>query len=222
MPSRPERCLPRWPAATAGALSLLLTACSLWQQPPPPAPPPPPPPPQAAPAPPPPPPPPPVVDPADAAARRFFDYHEQLRRWSQAEVAQELSRVNAQVAANAAAVPPGLVLELALLLAQNRANGDTARALAALEPLARGTDPGLAPWQPLARLLSNRLAEQRRLEEQVERQNGQLREAQRNLQQTQEKLEALKAIERSLNAPRPAGGGAAPAPAAAPSSAPKP
>ncbi len=155
-----------------------------------------------------PPPPPPVlpipvvpqVDPADAAARRFLVYHDQLRQLSSAEVSQELTRINASITANAQVAPPAQVLELALVLVQNRANADVTRALAVLDPLVRSTAPELAPWQPLARLLSARLSDQRRIEELLEKQTSILRETQRNLLQTSEKLEALKAIERSLNA----------------------
>lgn len=155
----------------------------------------------------------PPVSPADAAARRMLAYHEQLRQLSPPELAQEVTRVNAMIAANASQASPALVLELALALAQTRNNGDLSRALAVLDPLVRSTAPELQPWQPLARLLTARLSDQRRVEEALERQSGQLRDAQRNLQLTNEKLEALKAIERSLNA-RP--GGAASPPASAP------
>ena len=88
-----------------------------------------------------------------------------------------------------------------------------------LEPLARPTAAGAdavpllqdaaVPWLPFARLLHARLSEQRRLEEQVDRQSLQLREQQRRLEQLGAQLDALRAIERSLNT-RPA----VPAPAA--------
>ncbi len=100
---------------------------------------------------------------------------------------------------------PALTLELALALGQLRNNGDLARALALLEPIARSTAPELQPWQPLARLLAARYLELRRLEDQLERQAQQLRDSQRRLDQTTEKLEALKNIERSLTV-RPAAG----------------
>ena len=64
----------------------------------------------------------------------------------------------------------------------------------------------------MARLLAARIAEQHRLDDQMERQTTQLREAQRTIQQLTEKLEALKAIERSM-IKRPAD---APAPPAVP------
>ena len=57
---------------------------------------------------------------------------------------------------------------------------------------------------PLARLLATRYTEQRRTEDQFELQQQQVRDLQRRLDQTTERLEALVAIERSLgNRPAP-------------------
>ena len=53
--------------------------------------------------------------------------------------------------------------------------------------------------------------EQRRVEEQLEKQTQQTREVQRRLDQTNERLEALKAIERSLTSRSPAPAASAPA-----------
>jgi hypothetical protein len=180
-----------------------------------------------APAPAPPPPPPPVVviqqpDPADAAARRFLAYHEQIRQMSPNDLASEINRLNGVVSATATAAPADVVLELALALSQQHNGGDVPRAVALLEPLTRSSAPELQPWQGLARLLLGRVLEQRRLEDLLEKQNQQRREQQRNLQQLNEKLEALKAIERSMTT-RPAGASVAPAsspPAASAASAP--
>lgn len=188
--------------ALAGG-SLALAACTALQPAPPPAPVPPPPPAPVPVPPPPPPPPPPVADPSEGVARRLLAYNEQLRQLSQAELGQELTRLNALVSANAQAASPQLVMELSLALTHARNNGDIARAAALLDPIVKSTNPDIAPWQPLARLLSVRLVEQRKLEEQLDRQGLQLRETQRNLQQTNDKLEALKAIERSLTARPP-------------------
>lgn len=119
-----------------------------------------------------------------------------------------------------------VLLEQALALAQSRNPADTARALGMLETLARSPSPEQQPWQPLARLLIARLGEQRRLEEQLERQATQLRDSQKTVQQLNEKLEALKAIERSLTqrAAPPATPPPPPssAPAAPPASQPRP
>lgn len=139
----------------------------------------------------------------ESAARAFYGYFDRVRQMTTSELAREFARLD----------PPGQpasVLELALALGQTRNPGDTVRALNVLDPLARSTDPQMAPWRPLARLLTARYAEQRRLEEQVERQAQQLREAQRRQDQLTQQLEALKAIERSLTnrppaSPPPAG-----------------
>ncbi|RZL11950.1 MAG: hypothetical protein EOP40_00615 [Rubrivivax sp.] len=57
-------------------------------------------------------------------------------------------------------------------------------------------------WTPWARWLQARYQFERRMEDQIERQAGQLREGQRRQDQLNEKLEALKAIERQLVSPR--------------------
>lgn len=150
---------------------------------------------------------PPAPDPADAAARRLLAFHERLRTMGTPELAREYLRLSE------AAGPPES-LELALLLAQRRANGDLARAVTLLEPLLR--DDAAGPWAAPSRLLHARLAEQRRLEEQVERQGQQLRDQQRRIEQLASQLEALRAIERSLTTRPPAPavpGAAAPRPA---------
>jgi len=74
-----------------------------------------------------------------------------------------------------------------------------ARAQQLLESVVKAGATELQPWQPMARLLLARIAEQRRLEDAFNREATQRREQQRTLQQLNEKLEALKAIERSLN-----------------------
>ncbi len=145
----------------------------------------------------------------ETAARAFYSYFDRVRQMPPAELAREFVRLDQPS-------NPGSVLELALALGQTRNPNDTVRALAALDPLLRSTDPQLAPWRPLARLLALRYTEQRRLEEQIERQNQQLRDAQRRQEQLAQQLEALKAIERSL-VNRPASASTSPAaPAAAP------
>lgn len=219
-PALPAQAAPARPApprghARAGVLAATLLAAlsGCVALPPPPAPGPeaaPPPLPVAAPVAPP-PAPPPAPDPAalaDAAARRLLAFHERLRESGPVDLAREQARIGDTPD------QPGSTLELALLLAQRQQPGDVARALALVEPLTRASAP--APWQAPARLLHARLAEQRRLEEQVERQATQLREQQRRLEQLGAQLEALKAIERSLNNPRPPPSTSAPAPAPRP------
>jgi TolA-binding protein len=77
------------------------------------------------------------------------------------------------------------------------------------------------PLQPLARALAARYQEQRRVEDDRERQAQQLRDSQRRIEQLNDRIEALRAIERSFARPNspppapppaPAPGGTKPAP----------
>lgn len=154
----------------------------------------------------------PVVAPGDEAARQLLQYHERLRTFAPAELAQEVhGRDDAQLA-------PATAVPLALALMTSRAPGELARAQTLLDQVIRGTGPANPDWRPLAQLLSDRLAEQRRLEDDKDKLNQQLRGLQQRLDQANQKLEALKAIERSLGTPRNgtsggSGAGAASAPA---------
>ncbi|WP_313081747.1 hypothetical protein [Pulveribacter sp.] len=96
--------------------------------------------------------------------------------------------------------PPERRLSLALALMHTRQPADTARALGLTQRVLE--DGALAALHPLARLLEERLLQQRRLEEQLDRQSRQLREAQQRNEQLSERLEAMRTLERSLNAPR--------------------
>lgn len=144
-------------------------------------------------------------DTADQVARQVLAASERLRVLPNAELVREVIRLS-EAPAN-----PSTTLEMALGLGLTRNPGDIARAMSVLDPIARSSSPELAPWQPWARLLLARYAEQRRLEEQLERQGQQARDLQRRIDQLGSQVEALKAIERSM-APRPS----APPPAASP------
>lgn len=132
---------------------------------------------------------------------RVLAYADRVRQMPPPELGQEVSRL----ASPATALEQ---LELALALSQLhqlpeliRAQELLARVLANVEAQA---------LHPLARLLAARYGEQRRLEEQLDRQTQQTRDVQRRLDQTNDRLEALKAIERSLTS-RPAASSPAPA-----------
>jgi hypothetical protein len=167
-----------------------------------------------------------AVDAADRAARRLLAYHELLRQISSTDVAAEVNRLSGVVSSADAPASPDDVMALALALVQEHNAGDLARASGLLEPLAQDTSAAPQPWQPLARLLLARISEQRRLEEQLDKMTAQRRDTQRAIQQLTEKLEALKAIERSMTAhpaaASPPGPGSAPGAESAPPPAPKP
>lgn len=106
-------------------------------------------------------------------------------------------------------------MQLGLALMHTHLPADTARSLGLMQRVVGHPGPESLQLKPLARLMAERLTEMRRLEDTVERQAQQLRESQRRIEQLHERLEAMRAIERSLNS-RPS---AAPVP---PASAPRP
>jgi septal ring factor EnvC (AmiA/AmiB activator) len=129
-------------------------------------------------------------------------YAERVRLMQPPELNQEIARLGD-------AASPSAQLQLSLVLSQLRQLPELVRAQ---ELLARVLGNAEAQaLHPLARLLASRYGEQRRLEEQLEKQNQQLRDVQRRLDQTNERLEALKAIERSLTSRQPAAPASAPA-----------
>jgi len=144
---------------------------------------------------------------APAALEVAVGYAERVRSLPAAELAQEVQRLGDN------GYSPLRGIQLALALAQTRTAANTVRAQALLQRVQ--VDPGSEPQglQPFARWLAAQLAEQRRSEEAAERQAQQLRDAQRRIDQLNERLEALRAIERSLPGPKPS----APAPHAPPS-----
>ena len=143
----------------------------------------------------------------NAPAVRVLAYADRVRAMSGTELNQEVTRLgNAYVPANQ--------LQLALVLAQLRQTPELIRAQELLTRLLANPDAEAQALHPLARLLASRYGEQRRLEDLIEKQNQQTRDVQRRLDQTNERLEALKAIERSLTSRPP------PPTAAAPASAP--
>lgn len=135
-------------------------------------------------------------------------------RLAPAELTREIARLGE--AEDASAETP---LLLAAALGQTRQPADTARALGLVQRVLANPAEAAQALHPLARLMEARLLQQRRLEEQLERQAQQLRDVQRRNDQLNERLEAVRAIERSLTtrpgpaptSPAPAAGSAAPA-----------
>lgn len=132
---------------------------------------------------------------------------ERILRMPPPELGREIARLGETE--DAAAENP---LLLAVALAQTRQPVDTARALGLVQRVLANRAAAAQPLHPLARLLEVRLLQQRRLEDQLDKQAQQLRELQRRNEQLNERLEAVRAIERSLTVrPSPA---SSPAPAA--------
>lgn len=136
--------------------------------------------------------------PRPSLVKHLLAYSDRVATLSSGALTAEIARLSAQQEET-----PQQQLELALALGQTRLPADTARALGlAQRALAQ---KGNAPTvQSFARLLETRYLQQRRLEDLLERQNQQVRDAQRKNDQLAERLEAVRAIERSLTA-RPGG-----------------
>ena len=157
---------------------------------------------------PPPPPPPPVVvapppvkcDPPreaqDYAARHLLGTQDRYAALNTADLTAEASHP-----LEGASVEQQMDQALAMSMTHNP--GDLARAQGVVDQVLHNNTPQADPWRSLARLLAYRLGEQKRAEDAVERGAQQLRDAQRDnqrkLDDANAKLEALKAIERSLN-----------------------
>lgn len=119
-------------------------------------------------------------------------YADRLRSLPSGELTQEIQRLGNTT------YSPMRAVQLALALGQSRSVPNVSRAQSLLQRVLAQPDGEAAALHPLARLLAGQLAEQRRADEQTERQGQQLREAQRRIDQLNERLEALRAIERSL------------------------
>lgn len=125
-----------------------------------------------------------------SAVETLLAYAERIRGLPAPELAQEIGRLG-----DPQDSPPGM-MQLAIALEASRTPAHGARAQAVLQRvLAHSQAQAL---HPLARMLLAQQAETRRLEEQLERQNQQSREAHRRIDQLNDRLEALRAVERSL------------------------
>lgn len=122
-------------------------------------------------------------------------YAERVRNLPAPDLAQEVQRLGDS------GYTPARATQLALALVQTRTPAGAARAQTLLQRVLADTSGDARGLHSFARLLTAQLAEQRRVEEQAERQAQQLREAQRRIDQLNERLEAVRAIERSLPGP---------------------
>lgn len=129
--------------------------------------------------------------PAGQTVMQLLAYADRVRAMNGAELNQEATRLSHPTL-------PGEQLQLALVLSQLRQTPELIRAQELLTRLLANAEPDAQMLHPLARLLAARYGEQRRLEDLLDKQSQQTREVQRRLDQTSERLEALKAIERSL------------------------
>lgn len=143
-------------------------------------------------APPAPPPSPGPVSPPPSPVVAALEHAERLRGLPGPELAGEVSRLGATP------VTPLNQMLLALALKQGQQPSDAPRVQALLQAVLANDSEEARGLRALARLLLTQHAQQQRLEEQLERQAQQLRDSQRRSDQLSERLEALRALERSM------------------------
>ena len=122
----------------------------------------------------------------------LLSYHQSLRRMSQGELLKELSGLSLQQRS------PRVALQMGMVLMLTRGNGDLARAQSLLDSVATSTNTEAGPFRLLAQLLSSNCAETRRLAEHADKLAAQQKESQRRIDQLNDMVEGLKAIERTL------------------------
>ncbi|NMF90879.1 hypothetical protein [Aromatoleum petrolei] len=144
---------------------------------------------------------PPLLGNGQAQVRSALAYHETIRGMNAAELARERSALSGAGAA------PLAQMKQAMLLSHPQGNNNLQRAQSLLEAINASEKADATALQPLARLLAEQLQERVRLEntaerltQQLERTGQQLKDAQRQGEQLQEKLDALTEIERTLPA----------------------
>lgn len=133
----------------------------------------------------------------DTAVTRLLAYADRVRSMTPAELAPEFARLGDTR-------NPAEQMQLSLALAQVRQTPELVRAQDLLMRVLANASPEAMAYHPLARFLATRFGEQRRFEDLFDKQVQQTRDTQRRLDQTAERLAALKAIERSLGVRTPA------------------
>ncbi|MGZ5847374.1 MAG: hypothetical protein ACXWJJ_07845 [Ramlibacter sp.] len=120
-----------------------------------------------------------------------LQHADRVRGLPATDLAQDIARLSA--------LPPAplVQVQLALTLLQTRTALDGVRAGQLLQRVLAQDTPEARTLHPLCRLLLAQQADQKRLEEQLDRQSQQLRDAQRRADQLNERLDALRAIERT-------------------------
>jgi len=126
------------------------------------------------------------------AVDEMLAYHQHLLRMMRAELPRELDRLLERPKT------PQVTLQKAMVLGQLGRKNDLARAQSNLTEVLQHTEINAQALKPLAQLLSIHYAAIQRLSEQLENSERSLADTQQRLQQLNQTLEQLKAVERSL------------------------
>jgi peptidoglycan hydrolase CwlO-like protein len=133
----------------------------------------------------------------DQALNDLLDYQAGLRLLPAAELAKAQQEAGKQDSKRD--LSGKAIVRRAMLLAALHGPGDLGRAQGLLDGLIQSAVADDQQYKPLAQFLSNTYADLRRQDDAADKLNLQIRDAQRRNDQLNEKLEALKNIERSLS-----------------------
>lgn len=119
-------------------------------------------------------------------------YFQKIRLTPAVDLSRSLTALAGQ------AKTPYRELQRAIILSVLRGNGDLTRAQTSLDGVVKSNEISAENLKPIASMLIVHVAELRRLDEFVDKQNQQLKESQRRIEQLNQKLEDLKTMERLL------------------------
>lgn len=122
----------------------------------------------------------------------LLSYQRAVRQMNATEQSKAMAHLNRQPAT------ARVLMQKAMLFANLRGNGDLARAQSLLEQVLTSTKSDAERLKPLANLLNISYGEWRRLDDNTDRLTQQLREEQHRVEQLNNKLEALKNIENTM------------------------
>ncbi|WP_288393473.1 hypothetical protein [uncultured Herbaspirillum sp.] len=131
---------------------------------------------------------------ASSNVDELLAYNAQLRKMTPAELGRELQRINTYPAG------PATNVRRAMALSLTRDAIDLAKAEAQLWNVMADRSVEAEKLKPLVQLLVGHYSDLRRVADSAEKSSVQLKEAQRKVDQLNDKLEALKNIERTLPA----------------------
>ena len=130
--------------------------------------------------------------PAKMESDDLLIYYQNTHQLSQAGLLKILAELNSS--------PKSIDSDMqkAIVLGCLRGSVDLLRAISLLDSIIKSDDPYAKHLQPIASLLYANYSEWRRLDDALDKQGQQLKEAQRRSDQLNQKLEDLKAIEQQL------------------------
>ncbi len=134
------------------------------------------------------------IEPNPGDMSELLEYQQKARQMNSSDLIKAIADLNSHPAQ-----PQKLILK-AVYYANLRGNGDLQQAQNSLDQLLKSADPKAARYRLMATFLAAMFDDRMKLEDSIDRLSQQIRDGQRRFDQVSEKLEALKDIERKLQA----------------------